>query len=136
MTGSVRQIKALQKDIKKYIDSINYGGCVHFAYYFSKKLSYLGIKNHVVFLDKSDPIKISYKDFDGVDHAMVFIPNIGYIDGLRIVKDFRELNYRYIKSKIPLTKLDNFRNMEDIWCSDYDTEQNFLLQDLINEHIR
>ena len=135
MSKLVYQIFDLQKDIEKHVDFINEGGCVHFAYYFSKKLSLLKIENYIVFLDKSNPIKISYRDFNSFNHAMVFIPDIGYIDGVKTIQDVKEYGYRYKRSKISLTKLDNFRNMEGMWCSNYDTEQNFLLQELINEHI-
>lgn len=136
MSQLVYQIFNLQKDIEKHIDCINEGGCVHFAYYFSKKLSLLKIINHIVFLDKNHPIKISYRDFEAFNHAMVFIPDIGYIDGRKTAEDIKDLGYIYKRSKISLVKLDNFRNMRGMWSSDYDVKQNYLLQKLIDEHIR
>jgi hypothetical protein len=130
-----KKIKALQKDIKSSIDNINKGGCIHFAYFLSKKLSFLKIPHKVVLIDRSQKIDIRNNFFVGANHAFVFIDGIGYVDGEETCKSYVTNWYPYKRSFKSVKKLDYFRNMPDIWSDIYDTEDNFLLEDLINKHI-
>lgn len=127
------QIKKLQNDINKNIDYINNGGCIHFSYFFSKRLRELNIKHKVAFHDY-DKISLSYNKFNSVFHVTIYIENIGFIDGNVINK---KNNYTYIRkiSNISLIKLNSFRN-DYKWNNTYNTKQNNKLELLINKYIK
>ena len=70
------KIHNLQDKISEEICLINCGGCIHFAYYFSRRLKELNIEHKIAFMDDYN-IRLEYKNFEPVRHVMVYIPNIG-----------------------------------------------------------
>jgi hypothetical protein len=128
-----KQIKKLQKQITKQISDINHGGCIHFAYYFSKKLRELKIDHKVVLLDY-DHIDVRYDHFGPVAHLMIYIEGVGYIDGEETFVSLRR-RYSYFKhTNLSIKKLDKFRN-EHQWNMSYDTDQNNKVEALIQKNI-
>ena len=103
-------IESLQDKISRSIRDINEGGCIHFAYYFSKRLAELKIFHKILFVD-IDPIDLTYNGFVPVNHVLVWIPEIGYVDGVVTHSSLESVigfnHYRHLKPG--LTKLDNFR---------------------------
>lgn len=135
MESLEKSIKAIQKDIKKHISYVNSGGCVHFAYYSSKRLTELKIKHSITFLDR-DNISLSYSKFDSVAHIMVYVPGIGFVDGIRTQRKPSRRYYRRKTAKVSLKKLDSFRSEADNWNPTYNTCQNDLLESIINDHLK
>lgn len=128
------KIDKLQKKISKKISCINQGGCIHFAYYFSKRLRELGIEHSVAFRHTTQ-FDLTYARYYPSEHVAIYIEGIGYIDGTSTVQDFREDYYIVRVSKnISLKKLNYFRN-EYEWNDWYDTEQNRTVEQLINKYI-
>jgi len=139
------QIQELQSTIRVKIINLNSGGCVHFAYYFSKRLKELKIDHSITLVNESydDPISITYKGFQPVMHILVHIPEIGYIDGYstyNILSKGSFLNgsrsrvfYKKI-SKISVKKLDYFRQT-GAWNPIYNVNQNKSLESIINSII-
>ena len=129
--GLLEKIKNLQSDICNQIDSINCGGCIHFAYYLSKQLTALKVEHTILFVNYS-PIYLMYSKFNPVSHVAVYVPEIGYIDGEEIFTNIRH-PYKAVR-KVSLKKLDHFRNNFE-WNSWYDTDQNFRLEHLIQKNL-
>ena len=128
------KIKKLQREIFKEISWINNGGCIHFAYYFSKRLRELGIEHSVAFRHKTQ-FDLTYARYGPSQHVAIYIEGIGYIDGESTVQDFKEDYYIVRVSKsVSLKKLDYFRN-EYKWNNLYDTEQNRKVEQLIYKYI-
>lgn len=130
------QLKKLHKDVNKYIHYINSGGCGYFAKFLSQRLTYLNIKHSIVFLDRLNPVTLSYNKFNGIYHVMILIPKVGYIDGEKVIKNSKKINYAYRKTGVPFRKLSNFVDMREYWNDMYDTSQNYLLKTLIDDNIR
>ena len=128
------KIKKLQKKICEEISCINQGGCIHFAYYFSKRLRELGIKHSIVF-QHDTYFTLTYKNYIPSRHVTVYIEGIGHIDGESIMQSF-EAGISVVRSseRISLTKLNYFRN-ELEWNFMYDTSQNYKVKKLINKYI-
>lgn len=129
------KINKLQKKISEKIEFINNGGCIHFAYYFSKRLRELGIEHSVAFRHITQ-FDLTYARYVPSEHVAIYIEGIGYIDGESTVQDFKE-NYYIVKvsKRISLKKLDYFRNGHG-WNDLYNTEQNHKVGQLINKYIR
>ncbi len=126
------KIKNLQKAITENIYYLNCGGCIHFAYFFSKKLRELNIYHKVCFTSDSE-IDLSYRGFASVMHVTIYIPGIGYIDG-KSTKDKLIEMYNVETDHISLTKLNRLRR-EYEWNHDYDIDQNRKLNNLIKKYI-
>lgn len=128
------KINKLQKEISKEIKFINQGGCIHFAYYFSKRLRELGIKHSIVF-QHDTYFTLTYKNYIPSQHVVVYIEGIGYIDGESTMQSFEDgMSVVRFSERISLTKLDYFRN-EFAWNSLYDKSQNRKVEKLINKYI-
>ena len=133
-------IKELQWEIQDSICNLNKGGCMHFAYFFSKKLVELTVEHSIYFVNNF-PILVSYRDFNPPMHIMIFISNIGYIDGYSTYKSrgavrveySTQFNYRH--TKLSLKKMNCFRNARG-WNWMYDTDQNIHLEKLIYKHTK
>lgn len=128
----LNQIKLMQSEIIDNIDNLNSGGCIHFAYYCSKRLTQLKIKHKVLFASFNSKIKYTYDDFESVSHVMVYIPRVGYFDGYKFEKDVKS-NYKYLKF-LDLN-LNILRN-EYPWNDFYNTKQNRKLETIINNYIK
>lgn len=128
-------ISNMQIDIKKSIKNINYGGCIQFAYYFSKALKKLGIQYRIVFLDYFTIPELTYDNFTPVHHVMVYIPEIGYIDGEETSIKAKEFSSQFYRSALMSSKkLDYFRT-NFRWSRKYDLTQNSKLEKIISKHI-
>lgn len=123
------QIQNLHEVLKKEIVNLNYGGCIHFAYFCSKRLRVLNIP-HSVYLFDYVPINNTYKHFKSVTHVGIYTPETGGFDGVKF-KDFKKI-YDY-QRKVTLN-LEKLRSDYE-WCSVYDTSQNEKLEQLINTYI-
>ena len=128
------KINKLQKEILKKIKCINQGGCIHFAYYFSKRLRELGIKHSIVF-QHDTYFTLTYKNYIPSHHVVVYIEGIGYIDGESTMQSFEDgMSVVRFSERISLTKLDYFRNKFE-WNFIYDKSQNRKVEKLINKYI-
>lgn len=131
-----RSFKKLNKDIKKHTNSINRGGCVHFAYFLSKKLRSLKIEHSIVF-GSWEPIP-GVKHLNTVTHIMVHIEGIGYIDGTDIFKKVSS-KYKYVKivkaATLPLKKFERYCWIYG-WNPQYNTDQNVLVANFIDTYIQ
>ena len=129
------KIHNLQDKISEEICLINCGGCIHFAYYFSRRLKELNIEHKIAFMDDYN-IRLEYKNFEPVRHVMVYIPNIGLIDGTSIKKknSFVRGTYYFKITDCSLKKLDNFRRLFK-WNFQYDQKNNEKLDKLIKKFI-
>lgn len=131
------KIGILQKIIRSKIEFLNDGGCIHFAYFFSKRLTELEIP-HKIFAT-SHWVKLSYnvKNFLPPTHIMIYIDGIGYIDGYETVlrEDFKSIKLKYhIHGKLSIKKLNIFRHING-WNKMYHKTQNPLLSKLINRYV-
>ena len=126
----LERIGEMQSDISERIASINYGGCIHFAHYFSKKLEELGVPHEICYASTWNDMSKA----ESCSHVMIEIPEIGFVDGLEIAdKEAVEKEYKsYIYSG---DNTDGVRNMSG-WNDDYDRSQNTHLEQLINKHIK
>jgi len=133
-------IETMQVNIKKSIRCLNNGGCIHFAYYFSKALKSANIP-YKILLSNGDPIDIRYDFFDPVSHVLVQILGVGYIDGYDFYPEkgdycdqFEEERYgrHYTMSLIKLNKLRSNYS----WNQLYHTSQNTQLEEIINRHVK
>lgn len=128
-----KQIKELQLEIESNIYYLNNGGCIQFAYFFSKKLQKLKISHQIVYCNHYHLYEEDIRN-EGVNHVMIHIKNIGYIDGYRTYRYKKDLKYEYIFKNI-FVDLNRLRNRVGIWNSMYDKSQNKTLNKLINKHI-
>lgn len=125
----VDEISKLQAVLNKEVPDLNCGGCIHFAYYMSKRLKELNIE-HSVFLFDYIPVYNSYKHFKTVTHVGVYIPGIEGFDGHKFRPFKKMFDYR---RKVTLN-LDKLRNDYE-WNYEYDTSQNQKLEQFINTYI-
>lgn len=126
------KIENMQKELNEKIHHLNSGGCIHFAFYFSKQLEELNIPHKIFFGDR-DRINITKDYFDTVNHVMVYISKLGYVDGYTTIK-YAKLEYRKTKlMKIDLSPKEIRFHWD--WSPLYDTTQNILLQSIIKKHI-
>lgn len=130
-------LNEMQITIKNSIEYLNYGGCAKFAYYLSEELTRLGIFHKISLCDRFP--ECLYKGFNNeyeVEHVLVYIPKIGYIDGYetRNLKQLKQ-RYNYVNSKkYNLNKLKEYA-FEGDWNSFYKTSQNSLLKRIIKLYI-
>jgi len=137
---SVDLIEKMQEDIKKSIKHLNNGGCIHFAYYFCEALKKHNIP-YQVFLSSWEPIDITYKYFESTSHVMVYLSDIGYIDGYDLYPTKQSYNVWYDDERytrqvyLSIRKLNAFRGRKYCWNPTYPTEQNRKLMTIINRHV-
>ena len=124
------RIILMQSDIRENIEYINNGGCIHFAYFFSKALKDLKIPHTVLFFNPG-PIYTTYSTFESVSHVMVKIGRVGIIDGLRTY----DSSFSYSKNKKELSLSLNRLRKEYEWNFLYDTKQNRKLNKIIRKYI-
>jgi len=132
------KIAKLQKKLKRKIKYINRGGCIQFAYYFSKTLRELKVEHKVVFID-DEPISLTYNGFIPPTHVLIHIPNIGYIDGHDLYPRFGDIRNEYFEEEyqrhvnISLKKLNKFRTSYS-WNRTYDAQKhNKTIEQTINK---
>jgi hypothetical protein len=121
-----KQILNIQKEIASRIKNINNGGCVHFAYFLSKRLTELSIKHKVYFLNYYHPVNKG----DTADHVMVKVDGIGVVDGKSILKTFSNLRRRrQFKENL------NVMRKHPNWNEAYKKTQNQILSNIIRKHL-
>lgn len=132
------QLKDLQVVIRHKIPYINYGGCVHFAYFLAKKLEELKIEYKVVLSNyKSDSTELPDFEYDifTVSHVQIYVTGIGCIDGISIrplsaMKRNKDIKFYSLN----LDQLNYYRSI-DGWNSAYNVKNNSSLFNYINHHI-
>lgn len=126
---------SIQSEIKNKIHCINNGGCIHFAYYLSKRLTELRIPHSTYFTDY-DPIRISKSHFAPLNHVMIYIKGVGYIDGKVTIKKYRDLDRSLYNRLVTLSsnKLNVFR-FKNGWNTAYNVNQNSRLEKIIRKHL-
>lgn len=124
-----KKIKALQKEINKKIPDLNSGGCIWFGFYFSKALADIGIP-YKVYGFNYEKIGRTYGSFESVNHIMVYIDGIGFIDGYKTVDKYEARVKRHIKLNV-LKLATGYQ-----WNTYYDTDYNNDLEEIINTYIK
>lgn len=128
------KILKMQDEIQENIENLNSGGCIHFAKYFSDHLTSLGISHKIFFGNYWRREVISLDPFTPVSHVMVYINNIGYVDGYKILK-YAKLKYRsnkLVEMRLQDKEILSHRD----WNNRYQKYQNKLLQQIIKKHIK
>lgn len=130
-------LNEMQITIKNSIEYLNYGGCAKFAYYLSVELTKLGIFHKISLCDRFPKyIDEGFNNKYEVEHVLVYIPKIGYIDGYK-TRNLKQLKqrYNYVSSKkYNLDKLKEYA-FEGDWNSFYETSQNSSLKRIIKLYI-
>lgn len=126
-----RNICALQEELSRRVGYINSGGCVHFAYFLSERLTELGVE-HKIGYHNYNKIDMRYRNMTSINHVTVYIDGIGFVDG---DETMNKVYSRYKRvEKTSLKKLNFYRQNCD-WNPCYDTRQNMVVRNLINKHI-
>jgi hypothetical protein len=130
--NSLREkIELLQKYLNRQMPYLNEGGCVHFAYFFSRRLTELNISYKIILLDY-DNIKYKLSNNEGVSHVVVYIQGIGYIDGHETKKQIKRNVYNKLPYQLSST---NYIRKHYSWNDTYNVKQNRLLSRMINKII-
>lgn len=117
-------IKNIQKDLREKVISLNSGGCVHFAYFLSRKLNSLGIKNYIIFEGTRDKN-------DSCSHALVKIEgHPGYIDGYKTSNYCNSYHYKHKN----YSDINRLRKNKMLWNCIYNIKNNSLVSKIINKH--
>lgn len=121
----------MQREILDRIDRLNNGGCIHFGYFCSKQLCYLGISHKVYFFRQE-----KLTNMRPCSHVMIYIKDIGYIDGYKILKSPpRGFWHNHRKGFRPdVEELRKLRNRTG-WSLDYKKTQNQILSNIIRKHL-
>ena len=121
-------IKNIQLSL--HYSRINCGGCIHFAYYLSNKLSENGIKHKIVGIVDTR-LNLATTQNIGCKHVVVFISKIGYIDSNQICSSIENFNYWHSKALNLNFDLDKFRK-KNIWNSSYNRNYNSTISRVLN----
>jgi len=116
------RIKLMQVDLNRRIPNLNSGGCVQFAYFFSKKLKSLNVPHRVYYLDYYQDELIG----DTCEHVVVYIRNIGYIDGYKTKRHVDQ--FKLTRDDINKTRKSPY------WNTLYNKNYNRLISQTINEY--
>ncbi len=141
ITKLEKNIIALQKEIFEKIRYINSGGCIHFAYYMAKKLEKLNIPYNIIFIDMTS-IVTNLDCFKAVDHVVVYVKEIGFFDGTDLWKNKSEFIARYdgyYITTVSNIRSDDLKVLTDYnfgWNKLYKIENNILLEQLIDKHLK
>lgn len=134
------ELKAVITNIQKTLrnnEMLNSGGCVHFAYYLSKKLQELNIKHslHCFMYTYEDSLDILDS---GCRHIVVNIPEVGIIDGHNTFQTMD--NFGYFMSKVidfpKSINLNKLRNTKYLWNSTYSVKYNQIISRVINSNFK
>lgn len=132
-------ITQMQKELEKKIPYLNHGGCIWFAYYFEKALKKLNV-SYKIYAYHHEPLGTTYRSFDGAGHILVYIDNIGLIDGHEIWSNIPIIykytkQYRY-KNKLRLKNLYKLATGKG-WNYTYNKDKyNSELETIINTYIK
>lgn len=138
------KIKELHRKLAT-LYNLNNGGCVHFAYFFSKRLRQLKIKHNIVVFDSSERISLKRKKLQEwistkestklcCNHVVVKIGDF-YIDGYYsfIFGERHWFNYNF--GSITFKELELIRK-HGSWNSMYKKRQNLFLHNIIKHTIK
>lgn len=120
-------IEKIQEELKHHIPYLNHGGCIHFAYYFSNVLDLLNI-DYKIYALNCDTIGRTYNTFAPVNHIVVFIDGIGFVDG-----HVTEVNPRY-KCKCQIKLNPNVLRKQYRWNNYYDIEDNKVIKEVLKKY--
>lgn len=130
-------IELMQEEIYSEIQYLNNGGCATFAYFLSRNLTKLNIPHQITLCDDSEEcIDDGFLGGYEVLHVLVYIPGIGYVDGYKtLTKSELFEGYEEIKTDFyDLFDLEHYA-FNGNWNVVYDTDQNEILESIINEYI-
>ena len=127
-------LSSMQAELQKFIPNLISGGCIHFAYYFSKALKKLGVP-YKVYMASSYRRKFgnSYKSFTPVSHILVFVEDVGFIDGHETLETLKD--WYACHAVLKLQNLNKLR-FEYEWNDYYSLASNNLLEQTINKYIK
>lgn len=134
-------IEEIQQKTNK-IESINYGGCVHFAHFLSQSLKKYGYSHNIVAINTSKSISKQLVEEYGCCHMVVYIRNIGYVDSKNIYKSYKNFfNRYYCESYISYLKFPKYSCIEelrnkDIWNTEYDKKNNKRIKQIITSSFK
>lgn len=117
-------LEQLQDHLYKKVPRLNHGGCIRFAYYFSKYLTQHNVYHKITFVSNDHEMTFNTKARNSISiyHVLVYIPKLGYIDGhASYTYDELVADYHYIKSrKLTLKQLSVWMNdRPDRWNPSY-----------------
>ena len=128
------KLKELQSEINRSITGVNSGGCIHFAYFMSNRLTELNIEHKIYFFDYDLPEQFSEHEL--CNHVMIYIRGIGFFDGLQTYSSIKSA-----KNKHGFSVSDREENLAQLrkiegWNEEYNRYQNFKLRKLIYSIIK
>ena len=124
-----KRIENIQRNLYLNVPNLNSGGCIQFAYFFSKKLESLGVPHRVYYMD--DYTELTLAERETCAHVVVYIHNIGYIDGYETFKNFKDSHFRY---KAVRTDIDKTRKSKR-WNTFYNKKKyNSVVKKTIKEN--
>lgn len=126
-----QSIIEIQKSLKKDVRLLNDGGCVHFAYYFSKKLKEHNINHKIVLYDCYEKPFEALQSFGGISHVSIYIKGIGYIDGHSTYKLRQQKSVLIKPEHLNLNTIRNFNG----WNKSYELENNSIVRKVINNNL-
>lgn len=130
-------IELMQEEIYSEIQYLNNGGCATFAYFLSRNLTKLNIPHQITLCDDNEEcIDDGFTGDYEVFHVLVYIPGIGHVDGYK-TRTKSELLESYEEVKTDFYDLSDleYYAFNGSWNNYYDTDQNNLLESIINEYI-
>lgn len=136
------RVELMQSDIRSTIENVNCGGCIHFAYYFTEALKKIGHPYKVFFCNTrwDNRVGRSYDTFLPVNHVLVYVEKIGFIDGTDTI-EAKEYNHKQVIKRVyyyhNVLKLNlNKLRSKYTWCYLYDKAQNNTLSAIVNNYIK
>lgn len=123
-------IGLIQVRLSNEVIFLNNGGCIHFAYYFSKRLRKLGIDHKIVLCNSYNINPFSYlQQAGGINHVMVYIRGVGYIDGHNTYSTLERLHHNIHYKNINLGIIRNFNG----WSPYYNSKKyNPIVRKVVN----
>ena len=130
-------IESMQEEIKAKIQYLNNGGCAKFAYFLSRNLTKLNIPYQITLCDDNEEcIDEGFMGNYEVMHVLVYLPGIRHVDGYS-TRTKSELLEKYEEIRTDFYYLSDleYYAFDGIWNTLYDTDQNELLESIINKYI-
>lgn len=121
----------MQRKLQEEIPDLNMGGCIWFAVYFSDILKQKQISYKVYSCNYYHGTGRTYREFEGSQHIVLYVDNLGYFDGHKF---FKCLDYRYVKH-LKLKNLRRLAEKEGCWNNWYDIDCNEQLEQIIKSYM-
>jgi len=112
-----------------------------FCLLYGKKLEKLNIPYNIIFIDMTS-IVTNLDCFKAVDHVVVYVKGIGFFDGTDLWKNKSEFIARYdgyYITTVSNIRSDDLKVLTDYnfgWNKLYKIENNILLEQLIDKHLK